>query len=121
MVNTIFWLQIRNMWLSTVALSLIIVFPSISGFVLPGPDSLEYYYLAVSQEVFIFPGPKKPDNRAKTQSQRAEAVKDAFKFAWEGYFSKWKGHDELLPVSKSNMYFSFNVKPCETFLRLSFA
>lgn len=31
--------------------------------------------------------------------QRADAVKEAFIFAWNGYYGTCKGQDELLPVT----------------------
>jgi len=34
-----------------------------------------------------------------SQPQRAQAVKEAFQYAWRGYHSRAWGHDELTPVS----------------------
>lgn len=34
-------------------------------------------------------------------SQRAKAVVDAFRFAWDGYYTNCFGHDELHPVSNT--------------------
>lgn len=34
-----------------------------------------------------------------TSAERANAVKDAFQFAWDGYYTYAFPHDDLLPVS----------------------
>lgn len=36
-----------------------------------------------------------------TEQQRAQAVKDAFTFAWNGYFSNCRGQDQLNPVDST--------------------
>ena len=40
-------------------------------------------------------------NNATLNQERANAVKDAFTFAFNGYWEACKGQDELLPVSNS--------------------
>lgn len=40
----------------------------------------------------------RPNNDTLNQ-QRADAVRDAFTFAFNGYWEACKGHDELLPVN----------------------
>ncbi|KAF2423209.1 seven-hairpin glycosidase [Tothia fuscella] len=44
--------------------------------------------------------PRRPEwaDHAVTPAQRAEVVKDVFKFAWKGYYENAFPHDELLPL-----------------------
>lgn len=44
--------------------------------------------------------PRQSSNSAVEQ-ERAQAVKDAFTFAWNGYFSTCRGQDELQPVTNT--------------------
>lgn len=39
--------------------------------------------------------------KTRVEQQRASAVKDAFTFAWKGYFTTCKGQDELQPVNNT--------------------
>jgi hypothetical protein len=39
------------------------------------------------------------DTNSQTEKQRAAAVKEAFQFAWDGYYKYAFPHDELHPVS----------------------
>ncbi|KAL6713454.1 Mannosyl-oligosaccharide alpha-1,2-mannosidase 1B [Lecanora helva] len=41
------------------------------------------------------------DANASEAQERADAVKDAFSFAWNGYFTTCRGQDELQPVNNS--------------------
>jgi mannosyl-oligosaccharide alpha-1,2-mannosidase len=52
----------------------------------------------------LFPSaPRRPDwaDRAVTPTQRANAVRDVFKFAWKGYYQNAFPNDELIPVWNS--------------------
>lgn len=40
-------------------------------------------------------------NNSTVERQRADAVKAAFQFAWDGYYKYCFGHDELHPVSNT--------------------
>ena len=66
------------------------------GYVLPEPGSEGHAYL----ESFAQSHEKRTLESSQQGQARANAVKEAFEFAWNGYFSKCKGHDELHPVSK---------------------
>lgn len=49
----------------------------------------------------LFPrAPERPKwaDRALTPAQRAEVVKDTFKFAWRGYYTNAFPNDELIPL-----------------------
>lgn len=49
----------------------------------------------------LFPrAPERPKwaDRAVTPAQRAEVVKDMFKFAWKGYYAHAFPNDELIPL-----------------------
>jgi hypothetical protein len=49
----------------------------------------------------LFPGtPERPKwaDRAVTPAQRAEVIKDVFRFAWRGYYSNAFPNDELIPL-----------------------
>jgi mannosyl-oligosaccharide alpha-1,2-mannosidase len=49
----------------------------------------------------LFPrAPERPKwaDRAVTPSQRAEVVKDVFRFAWRGYYTNAFPNDELVPL-----------------------
>ncbi len=69
------------------------------GLRLPTPGNPEYQSLALRDR----------DLRARqsgvtnstVERQRAAAVKDAFAFAWNGYFTTCKGQDELEPVTNT--------------------
>lgn len=41
------------------------------------------------------------DSHKKTSQERAAGVKEAFQFAWDGYYKYAFPHDELHPVSNS--------------------
>lgn len=42
---------------------------------------------------------QKPASLRKRDETRAEAVKDVFKFSWDGYYKLAFPHDELHPVT----------------------
>jgi len=63
------------------------------GFIIPSPGSSPYQNI-ISQTQY-----SKRDDNSTVAQQRADAVKEAFEFAWDGYFSNCKGQDELLPVT----------------------
>lgn len=45
--------------------------------------------------------PTKTPKRQAIETERAAAVKEAFQFAWDGYFEFAFPHDELHPVSNN--------------------
>ena len=44
---------------------------------------------------------KRRDDNATVEQERANAVKDVFTFAWNGYFTTCRGQDELQPVDNT--------------------
>ena len=64
---------------------------------LPAPDNPTYESIALEGRA---PRPHQIIiTRSTVEQQRAAAVKDAFTFAWNGYFTTCKGQDELEPVT----------------------
>lgn len=67
------------------------------GFRLPAPENPEYQSLALKDRALRARQSRVTDSTV--EQQRAAAVKDAFTFAWNGYFTTCKGQDELEPVT----------------------
>ena len=70
---------------------------SVHGLFIPTPGSSEYQHLALinrDQRALT-----SRDTNSTLDQERAAAVKDAFTFAWDGYFTTCKGQDELEPVT----------------------
>ena len=78
--------------LSLIATAAIVAF----GLRLPAPENPEYRSLAFRDRALR----ARQSNHAVEQ-ERAAAVKDAFTFAWNGYFMTCKGQDELDPVTNT--------------------
>jgi len=70
------------------------------AFVAPLPSSPSSDYLANAQTT-IKPrqGSSGRPNNDMLNQERADAVRDAFTFAFNGYWEACKGQDELLPVN----------------------
>ena len=68
-------------------------------FALPNPASPSFSSPGSSQRVLG--AAQKPLSNLPTEQERAEAIQDAFQFAWDGYSSTCHGHDELLPVTNT--------------------
>lgn len=82
--------------------SLLVTFASVSavcGFRLPAPGNPEYEAVALRAQTVRMR--YSPVTDTTVEQQRAAAVKDAFTFAWNGYFPTCKGQDELEPVSNA--------------------
>ena len=71
----------------------------ILGLRLPAPGNSEYRSLALEDRALR--GRQSTITNSAVEQQRAAAVKDAFTFAWNGYFKTCKGQDELEPVSNT--------------------
>ena len=71
----------------------------VCGLALPQPGSTQYEYLASRDREVR--GLQSRAANTTLEQERANAVKDAFTFAWNGYFSKCKGQDELEPVTNT--------------------
>lgn len=69
------------------------------GLRLPAPGNPEYQSLALRDR--ILRTRQSGTTNATVEQQRAAAVKDAFIFAWNGYFTTCKGQDELEPVKNT--------------------
>ena len=69
------------------------------GILLPAPGSSPYRYLASRDRDLR--ARESRDANATLEQERADAVKDAFTFAWNGYFATCKGQDELEPVTNT--------------------
>ena len=67
--------------------------------VLPSPEGLPISALDSKQRPLITGEDQAATSR--TEEQRAAAVKDVFRYAWDGYFTTCKGEDELLPVTNT--------------------
>ena len=67
------------------------------AFRLPVPDDPAYESIALKDRAL--PARQSTITQSTVEQQRAAAVKDAFTFAWNGYFTTCKGQDELEPVS----------------------
>ena len=66
---------------------------------LPVPGNPEYQYIASKDRALKA---RQSDVTTSTvEEQRAAAVKDAFTFAWNGYFTTCQGQDELEPVTNT--------------------
>lgn len=60
-----------------------------------------YYFSAALYYTGVLGAPSgRPDNHALNRA-RADAVKEAFQYAWDGYYDHAFPHDELHPVSNS--------------------
>lgn len=69
------------------------------GLRLPVPGNPEYQSLALRDRTLRSRQSGTPSTTV--EQQRAAAVKDAFTFAWNGYFTTCKGQDELEPVTNT--------------------
>ena len=66
---------------------------------LPVPGNPEYQYIASEDRALKA---RQSDVVSSTvEEQRAAAIKDAFTFAWNGYFTTCHGQDELEPVTNT--------------------
>ena len=66
------------------------------GLRLPAPGNPEYQSLALRDRAL-----RSRQSNSAVEQERAAAVKDAFTFAWNGYFTTCKGQDELEPVTNT--------------------
>ena len=66
---------------------------------LPVPGNPEYQSLGLRDRTLR--GRQSSTTSSTVEEQRAAAVKDAFTFAWNGYFTTCKGQDELEPVTNT--------------------
>ena len=64
------------------------------AFRLPAPGNPEYQSLALEDRAL-----RAHKGNSAVEQERAAAVKDAFTFAWNGYFTTCKGQDQLEPVT----------------------
>ena len=80
-------------------LLLLVAVNIVSGLRLPVPGNPEYQSLALRDRTLK--ARQSGTNNATVEQQRAAAVKDAFTFAWNGYFTTCKGQDELEPVTNT--------------------
>lgn len=71
----------------------------VSGLRLPTPGNPEYHSLALRDRALR--ARESGTTKSSIEQQRAAAVKDAFTFAWNGYFTTCKGQDELEPVTNT--------------------
>lgn len=69
------------------------------GLRLPVPGNPEYQSLALRDRALR--GHQSGTPSSTVEQQRAAAVKYAFNFAWNGYFTTCKGQDELQPVTNT--------------------
>ena len=69
------------------------------GLRLPVPADPEYQSLALKDRTLK--GRQSGIAGSVVEQQRAAAVKDAFTFAWNGYFTTCRGQDELEPVTNT--------------------
>ncbi|KAF6222798.1 hypothetical protein HO133_000847 [Letharia lupina] len=69
------------------------------GHRLPFPSNPEYQSLALRDQTLR--AGQNGGTNSMIEQQRAAAVKDAFTFAWNGYFTTCKGQDELEPVTNT--------------------
>ena len=65
----------------------------------PVPGNPEYRYIA--SEDRALKARQSDGTSSAVEEQRAAAVKDAFTFAWNGYFTACQGQDELEPVTNT--------------------
>ena len=88
---------------STMHLSSLPLLPAAASIVfglrLPAPGNPEYRSLALRDRALMARQSGVTDSTV--EQQRAAAVKDAFTFAWNGYFTTCKGQDELEPVTNT--------------------
>lgn len=71
----------------------------VRGFRLPAPGNPEYESIALNHRAL---GARQSGStNSDIEQQRAAMVKDAFTFAWNGYFKTCKGQDELEPVTNT--------------------
>ena len=66
---------------------------------LPVPDNPEY--LSIASEDRALKARQTDVVGSTVEEQRAAAIKDAFTFAWNGYFTTCQGQDELEPVTNT--------------------
>lgn len=71
----------------------------VSGLRLPAPGNTEYESLALRDRAVR--ARQTGITNSAVEQQRAAAIKDAFAFAWNGYFTTCKGQDELEPVTNT--------------------
>lgn len=71
----------------------------VSGLRLPAPGNTEYESLAIRDRAVR--ARQTGITNSAVEQQRAAAIKDAFTFAWNGYFTTCKGQDELEPVTNA--------------------
>ena len=72
---------------------------TVFGLWLPTPGNQEYQSLAFKDRTQR--APQGANTNSTVEQQRAAAVKDAFTFAWNGYFTTCEGQDELEPVTNT--------------------
>lgn len=73
-----------------------------NAFVVPLSPSPSSDYLAIAQNTIISrQGSLGRPNNDTLNQERADAVRDAFTFAFNGYWEVCKGQDELLPVGNT--------------------
>lgn len=66
---------------------------------LPTPGNPEYQSLALRDRTLR--ARQGGNTNSAVEQQRAAAVKDAFTFTWNGYFTTCEGQDELEPVTNT--------------------
>ena len=71
--------------------------PPAHGLVFPDPRKLPISAPDSNQKPLVTDGNQAVNSH--TEEKRTAAVKEAFRFAWDGYFSTCPGQDELLPVT----------------------
>lgn len=91
-------------------LSRVVCFPFLSNLELPKVTRKRKMYsqsfgiaavLALAAQTVAGARAPKYDTNSKLSKERAEGVKEAFQFAWDGYYKYAFPHDELHPVSNS--------------------
>ena len=81
------------------SLLLLVAANVVFGLRLPTPGNPEYQSLALRDRTLR--ARQSGTINATVEQQRAAAVKDAFTFAWNGYFTTCEGQDELEPVTNT--------------------
>lgn len=90
------------MYLSTFLPGFLFTTLHCNAFVLPPSGSPSFNYLADAKyRIAPRQGSSSRPNNDTLNQERADAVKDAFAFAFNGYWEACRGQDELLPVSNS--------------------
>lgn len=62
-------------------------------------DKSQIVLLGLAGTAYAHPRPKAHNKRVEADTEKADAVKDVFKTAWEGYYKYAFPHDNLHPVS----------------------